>query len=460
MLLKHSASADNALGFRRRFGYGVGDFGFNLFFTTAGLYLLFYYTEVLELPPSTAGWVFAAALIWDAIFDPMMGYIANRTRTRWGRYRPYLLFGAVPLAASWMIMFIPTGYTGTALVIFAIAAHMLFRTVYAIVTMPFLALSAVLTTDSKERSILTAYRMASAFAAGLFIAIATLPLVDFFGGGQEGFLKTAILYGIAGAGILLFVFANTHEEEILDTAPADPSMGQMFHMLKRNRAFWLVCGGMLAGSAGGTFLSKSLPYHFKYAFEREDLISAALGVMPLSMALTIPLWTWIMTNWSKRAGWAIGISISLLSFLLLWWAPSPTWFLVLLAFYGAGSGAGAIGFWSMMPDTVEYGAWRSGVRAEGAIFGFVSLIQKASLGLAAAGLGELLSLIGYKANIAQSPETLSGLKIVMLGAPVALYLVALVFVLFYPITPTLHARMIKALAWRERGRSKKESYLI
>jgi len=96
--------ANQALPFRRRFGYGIGDFGFNLFFTTASLYLLFYYTDVLGLPPATAGWVFAVALIWDAVFDPLMGYLANRTRTRWGRYRPYLLFGAIPLAASWVLM--------------------------------------------------------------------------------------------------------------------------------------------------------------------------------------------------------------------------------------------------------------------------------------------------------------------------------------------------------------------
>lgn len=441
-----------SLGFRRRFGYGAGDFGLNLFFTTAGLYLLFYYTEVLELPPATAGWVFAAALIWDALFDPLMGYVANRTRSRWGRYRPYILFGAIPLAASWVLMFLPTGYTGTALVVFAIATHVLFRTIYAIVSMPFLALSAVLTTDSKERSMLTAYRMCGAFAAGIFIAVATLPLVNLFGGGQEGFLKVAVLYGSVGAGVLFFVFANTHEEAISIEAPPDPTMGEMLHMLRRNRAFWLVCGGMLAGSAGGTFMSKSLPYYFKYAFEREDLIPAALAIMALSMAFTIPLWTWIMTRWSKRAGWAIGILLSLFSFPLLWWAPNSTVFLAVLVIFGAGSGAGAIGFWSMMPDTVEYGTWRSGVRAEGAIFGFVSLIQKASLGLAAAGLGELLGLIGYRANVVQSPATLLGLKAVMLGAPVALYVIALAFIVLYPITPVLHARLLKALAWRDRKR--------
>ena len=449
-MLADASNTRTTIGFRLRFGYGVGDFGLNLFFTTAGLYLLYYYTDVLELAPGTAGWVFAAALIWDAVFDPMMGYLANRTRTRWGRYRPYLLFGAIPLAASWILMFVPTQLAGAGLVLLAIATHVLFRTLYAVVSMPFLALSAVLTTDSKERSILTAFRMASAFACGLFVAVATLPLVNFFGGGQQGFLMTAIVYGIAGAGVLLFVFANTQEEPISEESAPDPTLSEMVRMLRSNRAFWLVCGGMLAASAGGTFLSKSLPYYFKYAFEREDLIPASLAVLALAMAATIPVWTWVMTRWSKRVGWVIGILLSLVSFPLIWSAPGPFWFLAALAIFGAGSGAGAIGFWSMMPDTVEYGAWRTGVRAEGAIFGFVSFVQKASLGLAAAALGELLGLIGYRANVVQSFETLQGLKVVMLAAPFGLYLIALAFVLFYPITPSMHGRLLRALAWKAR----------
>ena len=160
-----------------RLGYGVGDMGFNLFFTTASLFLLLYYTDVAGLPPAAAGWIMAAALVWDAVTDPAMGYLASRTRSRWGRYRPWILFGAVPLAASWALMFLPTGFTGLALTLWALAAQVLFRTCYTIVSMPYVSLSAAMTTDSRERGVLAAIRMLSATAAGLGIALATLPLV-------------------------------------------------------------------------------------------------------------------------------------------------------------------------------------------------------------------------------------------------------------------------------------------
>ena len=128
-----------------RLGYGIGDLAFNLYFTTANLFLLLYYTDVLGLSPTVGGLVFAVALIWDAVLDPVMGYIASRTRSRLGRYRPYLLFGAIPLAISWTLIFLPTGLKQGALIAVALAAHMLFRTCYTIVSMPYLSLSAAMT---------------------------------------------------------------------------------------------------------------------------------------------------------------------------------------------------------------------------------------------------------------------------------------------------------------------------
>ncbi len=444
--------AGQPLSFRERFGYGVGDFAFNLFFSTAGLYLLFYYTDVLGLSPAVAGWVFAAALIWDAVFDPVMGYIAGRTRTRWGRYRPYLLFGAVPLAGAWALMFLPVGLAGSALIVFAAATHILFRTLYAVVSMPFLALSAVLTSDSHERGVLAGFRMAAAATCGLFAAFSTLQFVALFGGGQRGFFLTAIAYGILASLILVFVVANTREAEIADEDKA-PTPHQMLAMLRQNRAFWIVGTAMLLASFAGTFFQKTIPYYFKYALAREDLIGLALTILTGAVMLSIPLWTAVMRRTSKRTMWLCGTAISLIGYLLLWNAPAaPGTVLPVLALLGVGAGAGYIGFWAMMPDTVEYGEYRSGIRAEGAIFGLVSLIQKAGLGLAAAMLGETMAMIGYRANIAQSVETLDAIKAIMVIAPAALSICVGAVIAFYPLDRRMHARLVRATDWRKARR--------
>ena len=266
-------AAPTRLPLAQRLGYGIGDFGFNLFFTTASLFLLFYYTDVLGLPAATAGWVFAVALIWDALFDPVMGYVANRTRTRWGRYRPYLLFGGLPLAASWTLMFLPVPFTGGALVMFATATHILFRTLYATVSMPFLALSATMTRDSHERGVLASIRMVAATSCGLFAALFTLKLVAALGGGSIGFFWTAAVYGALATLIFLVVFFCS-VETAADRAEASPTFGEMVRSLRGNRAFWIVCAAMLASAFGGTLLTKTLPYYFKYALHRPDLIIA------------------------------------------------------------------------------------------------------------------------------------------------------------------------------------------
>jgi glycoside/pentoside/hexuronide:cation symporter, GPH family len=440
------------LSFRERFGYGVGDFAFNLFFSTAGLYLLFYYTDVLGLSPAVAGWVFAVALIWDAVFDPVMGYVAGRTRTRWGRYRPYLLFGAIPLAVSWVLMFVPTGLQGTQLIVFAAASHILFRTLYAVVSMPFLALSAVMTGDSAERGILAGFRMAAAATCGLFAAFSTLKLVEAFGGGADGFFVTAIIYGALSTAILVFVFFSTKEDAVAADSKS-PSAAEMVKMLRSNRAFWIVGAAMLLASFASTFFQKTIPYYLKYDLGREDMIGPALTLLTGAVTLSIPLWTYIMRRTSKRVMWLSGIAVSLTGYMTLWFAPPGlSTFLPVLCVLGLGAGAGFIGFWGMMPDTVEYGEWRSGTRAEGAVFGLVSLIQKAGLGVAAAVLGEALAMIGYRANLDQSEATLAAMKQIMIIAPAILACGVALVITFYPLDAETHGRLVRALAWRKKRR--------
>jgi GPH family glycoside/pentoside/hexuronide:cation symporter len=439
------------LTFRMRFGYGVGDFAFNLFFTTASLYLLFYYTDILGLPPATAGWVFAAALIWDALFDPFMGYVANRTRSRWGSYRPYLLWGAVPLALSWMLMFLPVPLEGSMLVLFAAATHLLFRTCYAIISMPYLALSAVMTDDSNERGVLAGYRMVAAASCALLSAFFTLMLVGWFGGGREGFFRLSILYGAIASLLFFYCFASVREAAVPHEQDK-VSIADTLSMLRRNRAFWIVSAAMLLGGVGGTLANKTVPYYFKYALGREDLIGPALGIGAIAVMISIPFWTWVMRRWSKRTAWVSGTIVGVIGYGLFWIVPNhPAAIMGVLAILGFGGGAAYFGFWAMMPDTVEYGEWKSGIRSEGGIFGIVSLIQKASLGLAAAGLGELLGAIGYRANVAQSAETIAGMKAVMIAGPACLALAAAAIIALYPVGPELHARLVRALAWR-RGR--------
>lgn len=440
-----------ALPLGRRLGYGIGDFAFNLYFTTANLYLLLFYTDVLELSPATGGWIFAAALIWDAAIDPLMGYIASRTSTRWGRYRPYILFGAIPLAASWVLIFVPTGLSGVALTMAVLAAHMMFRTFYTIVSMPYLSLSAVMTSDSHERGVLAAFRMVAATSGGLIIAFFTLKLVGLFGGGDQarGFLWTAILFASIATMLFWTTFATTHEV-MLDTAEHRPDIRAMGTMMRSNTPFWLVSGSLLMGSMASTFFGKSIPYYFKYAVGRADLIGPALASLTGAAMLSIPVWTLVMRRTSKRITSLSGTAFAVVGYALFQVLPvtRPDLLIADLAFVGFAAGASYLTFWAMVPDTVEYGQWRTRVRADGMVFGLVSFNQKAALGLAVGALGESLSMIGYTANRAQTPETLASLKLLMGVAPLSFAMAGAAFMFFYPIDRAMHGRLTRAIAWR------------
>lgn len=440
------------LGFGRKLGYGMGDFGFGLLFLTASQFLLYYYTDVLGLSPSVAGWVFGAAVVWDALIDPVMGALANRTRSRWGRYRPFLLFTAIPLAIAWAMIFLPHGLSGTALIVYALGTHLIFRTIYTVASMPYLALSAAMTEDSHERSGLAAFRLVFQAFAGVLAAFGTLKAAQYFGGGTQGWFVIAAMYGVAAGALMVLVFFVAREVNFGEGLKVRPSFAEMANVLRANSAFWLVCGAFLIGSVGFVFFNKSLPYWVKYGLGIENF-GPFLGVLAMGITLTIPIWAFVTRKTSKRATFLSGVVVSLLACGGLWFVPEtrPAW-MPLVGLLGVGNGGIILASWAMMPDTVEYGEFRTGTRAEGAVFGFVSFVQKAALGLAAGALGEVLSLIGYRANQAQSAETLTSLKATMLGVPALFYVGSAAFILFYPLDARTHGRLVNALG-RRRARA-------
>lgn len=442
------------MGLGRRIALGAGDFGFNLYWQMASLYLLYFYTDVAGLAPATAGTIYMAALIWDAALDPAIGMMADRTRTRWGRYRPYLLFGGIPLGLAYTAMFAGSFGNSAAAVALTALIHVAFRTIYAVVSIPYAALFARITSDARLRASLAGYRMVFATLAAVLVAAATKPLVAALAtvdSPRRGWIFVGLASGVIATLLTMLVAWATRGYDPLESAPAprQPPRAALRSLLA-NRALLVLLGAVMIGSFCSTLFGKNLLYYFKYVVGREELGGAALALTAVAVALFVPVFTLLARSRGKRAAWIMGAVPGLCGLLLWHFADGnvPLLF-VALGLCGIGSAAYAVCFWSMLPDTVEYGEWRSGVRTESLVFGLAILGQKASLGMGAGLLGLLLARIGYVANVAQSPETLDGIKAMMFWIPLAGGLCSLALIGLYPVTLVSHARMVEEITARE-----------
>lgn len=453
----YAAPQESRLPLGRILGYGIGDFGFNFYWLPLQLFLAYYYTDVLGLSSQTAGLIIFACLTWDGIIDPAVGILANRTRTRWGKYRPYLLFGAVPLAGSFALMFAPVSVEGTALVAYAFATQILFRTLYGAVNIPYGALMAQMTRSSMQRNWLAGVRMACAFAGGAVVSYITPRLVEHFGAADRAsayFSATATLGAIATLLVFVTVAATKEEPSVRDPNEVWPTVPELLRMLSVNVPFLQIMAGIGFYSFANILINSGLVYYVKYNLGHNEAdAGAAASIMQITQALSIIPWTIASRYMGKRAAWLTGLAIAAIGPVSLYFHPSAnlTAVYVLLGIYSAGSGATAVNFWSIVPDTVEYGELRTGIRAEAFIFGFVTLVQKAALGLSSAFLGAYLGWIGYVANQAQSADTLHGLKLLVTLVATCGLIASWAVMYFYRLDAARHAEIVLEIAARKTG---------
>ncbi|MEO0882867.1 MAG: glycoside-pentoside-hexuronide (GPH):cation symporter [Pseudomonadota bacterium] len=445
------------IGKGRIIGYGIGDFGFNLFYTGLNLYLLYYYTDILRIRPEIAGLIFMVPVIWDGITDPLMGWLASRTRTRWGRYRPYILFGAPIMALSYVAMFAAPLLFPGAIVLACALSHILFRTAYTIVSIPYTALSAAMTTNSGTRSSLAGVRMLAAILGGLFTAFVTLALAARIGGDNiaAGFVGVAWIYAGFVFFLMLIVFFATAEPKHAGIPTPSLTTAETARFLRSNQAFWILFLAIFAGSLGNSIGQKALVYYVAYIVGDPDAVGIILTATLGSAALSVPLWTFLARQHSKRTVWLIASSgsaaIALAQLLI-----GPTTVDALLPFQVVGGifvGGFAVIFWAMLPDTVEFGEWHSGVRDEGIAFGLNQFALKAASGLGVGLLGLALGAIGYEAGSTQGEGTQFGIRLITFGAPLSMGCIALLAISFYPVSKDMHARLVRGLKWRALRRS-------
>ena len=415
--------------------------------------MLYFYTDVVGISPLLAGWIYALGIGWDAITDPYMGYIAERTRTKMGSYRPYILFGSIPLAFSFVLRFWVPPFEGNFLFIFLIMVNLFHRTCFTIVSVPYSSLTARITDDSEERTKLTTARMLGASFGTLTISALGFPIINWFGSGEEslGFIYLGVCSGLAAIFILAITVKTVRERNFNLEITQLPKFSEVSKSIVNNYAFLIVFASTLTLITTSIMFNKNLIYYTKYALNLHEYQGLILGVSSASAFLAIPVWAYSALKIGKRNSWLISMILLVFSFLFFYLYPIKNLLelLIVLAVLGIGNGATGVLFWSMLPDTIEYGEWKTGVRTESSLYGFMTFAQKGGIAISALILGVLLTNIGFVPNTIQTEETLENLKTLMTFIPLSGVVLSFILVYFYPIDSKFHKKLIREI--NERG---------
>jgi glycoside/pentoside/hexuronide:cation symporter, GPH family len=410
-------------------------------------------TDVVGLKP-----VYAAASIfigrtWDYINDPLIGYLSDRTRTRWGRRRIYLLFGFIPFGLTFaMLWFRPPTNSQFLLAAYYAVAYFLFDTSYTFVTMPYAALTPELTQDYDERTSLTTFRMAFSIIGSLVAFTVPLIIIGSMRPENSGRVFTmGIIFGAACALPLLFTFFGTRERPEY-YAQSQPSLRESFRAVWKNRPFLFAAGIFLFTWTAADIIQAFLLFFLKYRMNLEAQSDLIMGAIFITALLVLPMWNWISGKTDKRKAYIAGmIFLSVIMVALIFLSPSAGLPMVLVMAVLAGIGVSAIHVltWAIIPDAVEVDELTSGHRHEGIFYSLVSLFKKIASSIAIPLTLLVLQWSGYVSNAAvQKPSAILAIRILIGPVPSVLLLGGIAFALFYPLSRAGHAKTRAEIAAR------------
>ncbi|MDG1134134.1 MAG: MFS transporter [Pseudomonadales bacterium] len=430
-------------------GYAVGDLGINLYFISTLTYLLYFYTDVLGISAAAAAGVFLVARMVDAVTDPLMGAIAERTRTRWGRLRPYLLWGALPLGAITVATFSVPDLDESGKVIWAYVTYTLFGILYTVVTIPYSALTASLTDDYQERTRLSTFRMAFAFSGALIVSVGVAQWVRMFANPAEGYVLIMSIFACVATLLLLITFFNT--KEVVQPPPEQKlSLNDSLRAVFYNPPLLIVIALFTLGMLSFTVRQTVTIYYFSYNVGRPDLIGAFFAATLATMFVGLVFVPRLAERFSKAGAIQIGALFTVLASIGFYLTPvsEPVWVIFWGCLVALGGAPIAVLGWAMIPDTVDYAQWRFGKRADGAVYSMSSFFQKLAKALGGAGVATALATVGYVANQPQSAETLDMILHLMTVVPIGLMVLMIFLARLYKLDGETHARMRADLAQR------------
>jgi sugar (glycoside-pentoside-hexuronide) transporter len=444
----------NKTSYTTRFSYAASDVACQLVFAPISFYLLKFYTDVYGIAAGAAGTIMLVARFIDAADAPIWGIIFERTTSRWGRIRPWFLWLCGPFALFGVLTFFTPDLEANAKILYAAGTYIIVNILYTGINTPVTAILATLTANPQERVVLTCFRMFGSKLGVLLVNLTAMKLVAWLGEGDDrkGYLLTVPIYAAVAVGLFLLAFRNLKEVVHTDTKPQPMLTG--FGALRGNWPWWIIAGSSLLFWIAFISRVAAAPYFFEYTLGRKDLIPLAFALDFISLGTVFCL-PWLCRIWSKGTVWAAGLAGMILGqFIMAWGLAQGNSLPIVMFGWGLGflaSGAAMAMPFSVISDSVDYGEWKTGIRAAGLLAAIgAAFCLKAGAGLGGAMPGWILQSCGYVPNVAQSATVLKGIEFSVVWLPAIAFAVALVPVLFYGkyerMEPAIHADLEKRRA--------------
>lgn len=451
--MKHDLT-QSKVPFISKVAYGMGDVGCNFSWMFVGNFLMIFYTDVFGISMGAVATLMLLSRFWDAINDPIIGSLCDKTHTRWGRYRPWLLIAAPLTAIVLMLTFwAHPDWSETNKVVYMAITYCVLVLGYTCVNIPYGTLCGAMTQNMDERAKINTSRSVSAMIAIGIINIITVPLIDLLGDGnaRQGYLLVAVLYGIIFAACHIFCFAKTKEVVEVPVQQKIPLKVQIKSVI-RNKPYLLALLGQLLFGFVLYGRNADLLYYFTYVEGSAalfSLYSLAIIIPSVIGAACFPL----LFKWTSNKGWAAsifalgtGVTMIMLYFYSPRLSPIPFYaFAALSQFFFSGFNTA---IYAIIPDCVEYGEWRTGVRNDGFQYAFISLGNKIGMALGTSMLALALGMAGYVSNAAQNETVLSIMRHSFSTIPGTLWILTGIVLFFYRLNKVNYNRIVKVIKHR------------
>lgn len=450
---------------KEKVGYGLGDAASSMFWKLFSMYLLFFYTDIFGIPAAIVGTMFLITRVWDSLIDPLIGVISDRTESKYGKFRPYILYGAIPFGIVGVFTFTTPDFSETGKIVYAYITYTLMMMVYSFVNVPYASLLGVMSGKSKDRTELSSYRMIFAFGGSIFVLLLIEPLVNFFSKMSErinlqlGWQMALVV--IAGIVVLFFMatFSWT-KERVKPIKETKNTIKEDVKDLLRNRPWWILLGASIGALIFNSIRDGAAVYYFKYYVQNESHVFN-LGFLDTSLSLTtlflvlgqaanivgIICVTPIANNIGKKNTFFMTMTCAFVLSIAFYFIGKESITIILVMQFLISMCAGSVFplMWSMYADTADYSELKTGRRATGLVFSASSMSQKLGWTLGGALTGWLLGMYGFKANIEQTAEAQNGIRLMLSFFPAIGAVISVVFISLYPLSAVMVKEVEKKL---------------